>query len=142
MMAACCTKMDCPCERIVIDIKINPGDFTYEEKDAFKLVITDKQFNRQDSVKAFFAGDGTYQIAENTMSLLSKVEDHNFLLKNSMTLSVDTISEITNVRRDSAIHCNDCFLARERPLHCDNITSKKLKLNGKIVDDYTVVISR
>ena len=140
LMSACCTKMDCVCFPVMLTIKVDREGFSSDELDSFKLVITDKQFNRQDSIKIFLTGDGTFDIYEEMLPSLSQIEPHNFLIRNTIRPSVDTISDITNIRRDSVFTCNSCFIAKEQPTRCENVTSRKLKLNGKNVDGYTVVI--
>ncbi len=139
LMTSCCTKKDCACD--IPSITIKAQGFNSDELNAFSLVVTDEQFKRLDSAGAVFATDGSFEISEGILPSVARIEDNNFLVKNALLGSVDTISDISNIRVDSTFECNDCFLKKDVD-HCQKIMQQELKLNGEKVESYTVVIEK
>ncbi|HZY78136.1 MAG TPA: hypothetical protein VFE50_01340 [Cyclobacteriaceae bacterium] len=132
IIGSCCTKMVCPCvDQVIIDFRLDPSDnFSATEANAFYIVTTNKEFVPIDSMDFNFP-----------FNIMQTHGDQNFLVKNSLTGKVDTISKIAYIPKDSTFECNDCILKKDIQ-HCTLLTSRELNHNGEKVKGFTVYIGK
>lgn len=114
-----CTTRGCPCLELFISLQANvdnniEGNFTEQDINDFYLFRTNDNYEIIDSLKINFkesSNDNYNRFFWITASLYSDTTDlrqYNFIIKNSILNTMDTISSISYVERLENVVCNRC----------------------------------
>lgn len=138
-LSSCCTKKDCNCPEVKIDI------YADYDGDEYSLIRTTKDYVKIDSIRnlPFYVSDRSAfcSLSRNSFNFTEdeSIDDFHYLLKNLTTAKVDTISNIVYDFESYSFECNDCFLAKDIK-HCEHILNPQLTFNGELVNEHKVIV--
>jgi hypothetical protein len=150
-----CTLVWCYCVELSISIEANvesdiDGSYSAEEINEFYLIRTNKSFNIIDSVKMEFQNHGgnvdynsLFEIKQSTFTNNENLRHYNFLIKNLILKSVDTVSAILYTEEMESRICNHCSgRCDDEYIDCLQFSNLSLVFNGIVQDDFNVRISK
>jgi len=145
----------CYCVELSISIEANvesdkDGSYSTEEINEFYLVRTNKSFNIIDSVEMEFLnheGNTDYkrffEVNQNTFTNNENLHQFNYLIKNLILKSVDTVSAISYTEEMESRICNHCSgRCDDKYIDCLQFSNLSLEFNGIVQDTFNVRISK
>lgn len=148
VVSGCCTKKYCPCEEpeILLELKTDQtsASFSDAEIDAFELILTDEQFSRVDSAKAWFNlqnEDRVLRLTEEYFGAHRALLRSAFILKNNLLGSSDTISSVHYDSLAFSMECNECMFKQDE-YTCYQFTNKSVIHNNKLLSDFKILIEK
>jgi uncharacterized lipoprotein YehR (DUF1307 family) len=125
-----CTSEPCPCFPFTISVFANAnnsaeGSFATKEIDEFYLYRTNENYQTIDSVKIKFTDlfsnadyNKIYRFSSESFTNVEDIRPYNFIIKNTMVGSADTISSITYSEVLKNLLCNVCSNCDDEYIDC------------------------
>ena len=132
-----CTNESCPCFPFTISLYANAnnsaeGSYATSEMDGFYLLRTTQDYQLIDSIKINFEDlyssidyNRIFQFSADTYTNITDIKPYNFIVKNTILNTSDTISSITYTESLQHVLCNKCTNCDDEYIDCvkfDNIS--------------------
>ncbi len=149
-----CTSEPCPCFPFTISVYANSnndaeGSFATKEMEEFYLFRTNENYQTIDSVKMQFADlyssanyNKIYRFSSETFSNISDIKPYNFIIKNMMIESADTISTISYSEVLKSLLCNVCTNCDDEYIDCIIYENVNLELNCEVQTKAEIALLR
>ncbi len=139
-----CTNEPCPCFPFTISLYANAnnaaeGSFATSEMSGFYLFRTTADYQPIDSIKIDFADlyssidyNKVFQFSAETYSNVTDIRPYNFIVKNTILNTSDTISSITYSETSQRVLCNVCTNCDDEYIDCVSFNDINIDLNCDI----------
>lgn len=149
-----CTDKPCPCYPFTISFFANAdngveGSFTGQELNAFYLLRTNDTYAVIDSIKMdfheLFSNVDYNQIFEFSAENFKNVIDlrpFNFIIKNTILKTADTISSISYTESSQSVLCNVCTNCDDEYLDCVVFSDVRFDLDCCVQNNSEVILKK
>ncbi len=149
-----CTNEPCPCIPFTISIYANvnnaaEGSFATKEIDYFYLVRTTENYELMDSMKMNFQDIFTsedynkiFRFSAESYSNINDIRPYNFIIKNTLLKTADTISSITYTEVLKNVLCNVCSNCDDEYLDCVVFEDVSFDLNCNTQNSAEIILRR
>ena len=149
-----CTNEPCPCYPFTISVYANAnnsadGSFATEEMNWFYLLRTNQNYQSIDSIKMDFTDlyssqdyNRVFQFSAETYTNVTDIRPYNFIIKNTMLKTADTISSIAYTESLESVLCNVCTNCDDEYLDCVVFDNVSFDLNCCVQDKAEISLIR
>lgn len=149
-----CTNESCPCFPFTISVYANAnnsaeGSFATNEMSGFHLLRTNENFELIDSLKIEFTNlyssldyNKVYRFSAETFTNIIDIRPFNFIIRNTILNTTDTISSISYDEEMESVLCNKCTNCDDEYLDCVVFDNINLELNCEVQEKAEIAILR
>lgn len=149
-----CTNESCPCFPFTISLYANAnnsaeGSYATSEMDGFYLLRTTQDYQLIDSIKINFEDlyssidyNKIFRFSSETYNNVSDIRPFNFIVKNSVLNTSDTLSSITYTETLQHVLCNVCTNCDDEYIDCVAFDDINIELNCNIQHNTEVWLKR
>ncbi len=149
-----CTNEPCPCFPFTISVYANAnnsaeGSFATKDMDEFYLVRTNESYVSIDSIKMNFTDlfssqyyNKIFRFSAENFSNVTDIKPYNFIIKNNLLATADTISSITYSETLQSVLCNVCTNCDDEYLDCIVFEDINFEFDCVVQDKAEIVIKR
>ncbi len=149
-----CTSEPCPCFPFTISVYANAnnsaeGSFATKEMDEFYLLRTTENYQTLDSLKIKFTDlfsnanyNKIYRFSAETFTGITDIRPYNFIIKNAMIGSADTITSIAYSEILKSLLCNVCTNCEDEYIDCVVFEDVSFEFDCEIQDKAEIALLR